>query len=1644
MALLTILAAVAAGVAIMATADTEDEDTKLAKISQEDLQYQEMVLNKVNYRKSVKDSKGNKKIITGTGYVQKTELDALNLSTVPIPANFAGLEAVMTPTRLQDQLFEIVDVDEEENEVTITARHIWYRNLQNNTLWKPTADQNYTAAAVCRNILTNAIFPSESNVASDCTDTKPGKDLDFERKNLVEAFLDPEKGVCKLFGLSLIRDNMDFYCLKEVGFNRGFVVEAGKNMLGVERQENIENLATRIAPIAKDAKGAIVWLDYNGLKYIDSQYINDYASPRLEIYDTGLVIGKDGVTAENVQEKLLAAAQKRLSDDKVDLPEVTMTVEFVSLGDTEEYKQYRDLDKVYLYDIITVKDPEKGYNYAAQVIGVEHDILTGMLNSVTIGSLQQADASRKIAVWQVPEVDGTNIRLMSLQSGVFAPGAIQGDDIAEHVISYAHFATATIDSLSADAITAVTAQIHEIIAGSITADDITAGSITTVTLAANAITADKIASGAVTTEKLYAGAVTAGKIASGAITTEKLDAYAVTANKIAAGAITTDKLDAGAITADKISATDLSAINAKLGTASIAQAEIAVADINFAHIKDLNASSAFFGQAVFQEAVGGKLYVPRLSVGYAQMLGATIGDLVIQASNGNFYGLDVNEDGEVTATQRTVTAGEIAAGHTSDGRTLVLGTDILATDLSTENIYASHALMNEITAATINVDELWARTAFIGHLMTTDISSNTYIQATIGNWSSGSTITQTINSLNSRISELGYGTIYFQPNEPSHENLTEGDIWVESSAMQDWKNLYDTADDWQDVYNTYEDWQTVCAIERMYVWDGFGWDQMYDSNLPDSMQTEITQLANEISLKASLEQVDLLAGEVAEFSAELTIQAQQIQSAVSAVNLKAASYVMQVDPRTAYTVSVGDIWIKWDGTTEWKDIYDKFDSWSEAYDTYADWGELLGSKSYVWNGSVWVETSDRASEINQETRITQTINQVEILAEASARLGDELIDTQASIKVTNSSIAQEVSRATTAENGKLDKTSSFQTADSIVNEAVRQAGVSASGSYIAKTTSLQTATAIVNEAVSEAASSAAGIYLAKTSSYQTADAIVTEAVRQAATNGNAAYIAKTSSYQSATAIVNEAVRQSGVSANNNFIAKSGSYTSVNAILAEAQNKADAAATTAKNASIAKTQTYQTAQAIVNSAVAQAATAAGNTYIAKTNTYQTADAIVTEAERLADNAEANAKSASIAKTTTYQTAQAIVNAAVSSAASSASDLYIAKTTNYTTVSSILGYADTKAAAAETAAKNASIAKTATYQDASAIVSAAATYTDGKLTDYSTTTQTATQIANYVGNNAYGKVSGITIASSGIDISGSQYVKIASGGYFRVTSGNFGIKSDAGDNEYAIWSGASTAAASQFRVKKNGEVTLTKLMILNESGQETEVNLRTYGLWKLNYHTVKTHTDSGGFTTSLVLSNGDTLNFNSASAVTLAGSWSNGRYSAIASDGAGAVIATIQTQTVGYDNTQAGIKSALEGSSHVAYIGILCGGSDIGIEALEIDARGVFQQGKTAGAGEVTITGISNRSQTYNPNLHTYSVTARATASNGATGDDTLIVTASEAYEQGEKAGNNAARDNQSVVGTCYQIIAHQGDWVKVQEIGTGYSRVPYMS
>lgn len=161
--------------------------------------------------------------------------------------------------------------------------------------------------------------------------------------------------------------------------------------------------------------------------------------------------------------------------------------------------------------------------------------------------------------------------------------------------------------------------------------------------------------------------------------------------------MTADILSSGKIAADSIEATFayLVSLSAKYGS------------FDFETVKNLVADAM-----VLEKGQADYVHITNLAATYAQAVNATIGNLVIQSSDGKYYQLDVSADGKVSAKETTVTDGEIAAGETSGGKVIV-GTHITAETLSTATLAATQALINMIDASRINVDTLVAREEFV-------------------------------------------------------------------------------------------------------------------------------------------------------------------------------------------------------------------------------------------------------------------------------------------------------------------------------------------------------------------------------------------------------------------------------------------------------------------------------------------------------------------------------------------------------------------------------------------------------------------------------------------------------------------------------------------------------------------------------------------------------------------------------------------------------------------------------------------------------------------------------------------------------------------------------------------------------------------
>lgn len=665
------------------------------------------------------DARWKVKTKYGTGYMLQSGIELVEEKK--IEDNSGSIEEVQSPWTVTPQLFRIYEVKKSLDEVSVSARHISYDLLYNITTYS--SDDEAKIQNALDGVLGNCVNEHEFHAYTNVENVNSG--LHYNGKNPIDAFFDEEEGICKKFDVSMIRDNFDLYFLHDPGINRGIRIIYGKNLTGVDFTYSIDEVATRIFPVGEKKDGTPFYLSDNPEeRYIDSEKINDYPVIHVHKLDCeNCKIGDKDSDGSKITEKIARARMKKQAEELLkngcDEPKIEMDVEFVNLGDTEEYSQFKNLENAFLYDYIMVEVPKLDINVTARITEIEWDIIAERMESVKIGSVGKTLANTGITSWQIPSgINGSKI----------GAGTIGSRELGDEVIDTRHMQ-----------------------AGSVSTDILQVNCVTAKQIAANSITADKIDANAVTSEKIDAKAITAEKIDSKAITSEKIEAGAITADKIGANAITAEKIEAGVITGEKINAESVGAALADITKAQIAEAEIDGAKIKNATIESAKIALGAITTALIQNGAIGEAQIADASItsGKIVSLNADVIDagtlsverLLIKGKDGIFYALNATVDG-ITAEElskeeyenqlsgqviiaKSITADQIAA-HTITANELAANT-ITAGQINVADLFANQATINEINNRILNTETI---KALNGKL---DLSANTSIKSVVSN-----------------------------------------------------------------------------------------------------------------------------------------------------------------------------------------------------------------------------------------------------------------------------------------------------------------------------------------------------------------------------------------------------------------------------------------------------------------------------------------------------------------------------------------------------------------------------------------------------------------------------------------------------------------------------------------------------------------------------------------------------------------------------------------------------------------------------------------------------------------------------------------------------------------------------------------------
>lgn len=250
-------------------------------------------------------------------------------------------------------------------------------------------------------------------------------------------------------------------------------------------------------------------------------------------------------------------------------------------------------------------------------------------------------------------------------------------------------------------------------------------------LTSDTIKTDKLVAALIEAATLRAGSISADDVTTDTLTAAAAEILDATIRKLEAKTITTDELTTAfakimtanidSLTVDDITVKDTLA-------AALAKIEVLIAgtaDFDFETVQHLIANTL-----VVKRATETDVFINNLQVIYAQIVQATVTDLIIKAADGNYYHLDVI-DGNVIPTQVTPSEAEINAGEMEDGKQILI-TNIAEKNLSATTIRGVRGLIDEITAHTIRVDDLVATNAFITFLQTANLASNSSLKIAVG------------------------------------------------------------------------------------------------------------------------------------------------------------------------------------------------------------------------------------------------------------------------------------------------------------------------------------------------------------------------------------------------------------------------------------------------------------------------------------------------------------------------------------------------------------------------------------------------------------------------------------------------------------------------------------------------------------------------------------------------------------------------------------------------------------------------------------------------------------------------------------------------------------------------------------------------
>lgn len=264
--------------------------------------------------------------------------------------------------------------------IYVFAKHISY-DLVDNVI-EDSYIKNKSGDAAISWILSNTQYTHKFTGNSNISKRNNAR---YVFKNPIEALIsDDDNSFINRWGGEIVRDNFNISMLQRRGRDKGVSIRYRKNLKGINFETDYSNIVTRAM-----IKG------YDGLKlpeeYIDSKLLNNYIHPKIseiKYDDIKLKSNSEDEEGFNTLEECYAEMRNRIEkeyENGLDKPNVSATVDFIELSKTEEYKDYKNLERLGIGDYVHIYIDEFNLDVTEKVISTVYDPILDKYTSFELG-----------------------------------------------------------------------------------------------------------------------------------------------------------------------------------------------------------------------------------------------------------------------------------------------------------------------------------------------------------------------------------------------------------------------------------------------------------------------------------------------------------------------------------------------------------------------------------------------------------------------------------------------------------------------------------------------------------------------------------------------------------------------------------------------------------------------------------------------------------------------------------------------------------------------------------------------------------------------------------------------------------------------------------------------------------------------------------------------------------------------------------------------------------------------------------------------------------------------------------------------------------------------------------------------------------